>query len=146
MLNASTLETLSPPIRTFMTTGASEDRVLTYDDRHREKNQALWQQLIDNHLIEWGKAPGSLVDEDLMPPLAEILNKACDFARKSRDKNYPAPIRVVPDGEGGVAFEWQAGRLFIMLHLRADRVVTKDIFHDCKLIATDSVVLQAWDE
>ena len=37
-----------------------------------------------------------------------------------RDAGWAAPLRVVPDGDGGIAFEHRAGECFESLELTAD--------------------------
>jgi len=71
-------------------------------------------------LLAWYKDPSQLMDEDISPPTREIIYKAYHLALAMRDNRSPGPLRVVPDGEGGVVFEWQEGSVFETIGIEAN--------------------------
>jgi hypothetical protein len=90
--------------------GAVETRAATVDtlateDRHRSD----WQSVIDQKLIEWGRDPGQLAEDELIPPTRAAVARAVKIARDLRDREWPPPLRAVPDGDGGVVLERWAG-------------------------------------
>ena len=99
-----------------------------------EKSQQGWRNVIDQHLIEWGRDTGMLQDDDFVPPSSEIVSLACQVAMACRDEGWSPPTRVVPDGEGGISFERDAGACFESLNVLRDGTVELLVFRDCKLI------------
>ena len=76
------------------------------------RNAKIWQQLIDEQLIEWGRNPEQFDEDGVKPPTAQALAQACEFAMYCRDGQTDPPLRVAPDGSGGITFEWQIGPVF----------------------------------
>lgn len=74
----------------------------------RSKNLADWQQIIDRQLIEWGRNPQSLRDDELEPPTIAALTKAHDAVGKLSELRLLCPTRAAVDGVGGIAFEWES--------------------------------------
>jgi hypothetical protein len=72
----------------------------------------LWQQLIDEQQIEWGRHREQFDEAGVKPPTAEALARACEFAMYCRDRQTDPPLRAAPDGSGGITFEWQADPAF----------------------------------
>ena len=93
-----------------------------------------WETIIDQYLVEWGRDPSVLMDEDFVPPSIAIIHKACQVARGLRDDGAPPPLRVVPDGEGGISFERRAGSCFQSLNILEDGSIEILTFEDSKLV------------
>lgn len=70
-------------------------------------------------LLEWRRDPGQLMDEDVLPPKRGIIDAAYSLALKMRDMRLPGPLRVLPDGEGGIVFERQSGSSFETIGIEA---------------------------
>ncbi len=98
------------------------------------EDRRKWEAIIDGSLVEWGRDPESLRDDDIDPPTVEALNVACYVAMRMRDTGQPSPLRVVPDGEGGISFERRTGPLFQSLDVHADGAVYLLTFQDCQLV------------
>ncbi|KKK71204.1 hypothetical protein LCGC14_2916260, partial [marine sediment metagenome] len=64
-----------------------------------------WADVI-NKAKEWKKDLSQLEDEDVQPPNIETVDKAIELAGIYSKLGYEPPIRVLPTGDGGVAFEW----------------------------------------
>jgi hypothetical protein len=99
-----------------------------------------WGKVIDDYLIEWGKDPSILADEGLVPPSKEIIHLACQWAKDRCESGWSPPVRVVPDGEGGICFENQVRSCFQSLNIRADRTVELLTFEDCRLVAREKLL------
>lgn len=74
------------------------------------KQRTCWQAIIDGKLIEWGRNSlhGSDVEE-VVPPSKLSVTTAAQIACIMRDRSGFPPTTVVPDGDGGIVFEWQYG-------------------------------------
>lgn len=92
------------------TAAATDETLATYDDAARERREA-WRRVIDHKLIEWGRDPSQLEDDDLIPPTRTAIRAACEAASQLRADGRAAPNRVVPDGDGGIVFERWCGPL-----------------------------------
>lgn len=104
-----------------------------------------WDRIIDQHLVEWGRDPSGFDSDEIVPPSREIIHAACHVAMRLRDENWAAPLRVVPDGDGGIAFEHEDGASFQTLHLQADGSVELLTFRDCKIVGREGLPDQtAW--
>jgi hypothetical protein len=118
-------------------TGASEHQELA---SHSEeigdlKTRSSWEMAI-NQLLDWRKDPSQLADEGILPPTIGIIDLACNLAIILRDKCWSAPLRVVPDGEGGFVFERRDGSVFETISLEATGQVEILSFENAHLIAS----------
>ena len=93
--------TEDPPRR--VATGAAKDDSLASPVDQR--NWDAWQEVIDEKLIEWGRDPDQLAEDDLIPPTRESVQQATRIALAFRNRGLPPPLRVVPDGDGGIVLE-----------------------------------------
>lgn len=93
-----------------MSTGAAPEAALASDLTRSDVHRMQWQQVIDEKLVEWGRYPAQLAEPDLIPPTDSAIRSAVRIAMDMRDASpsHPPPLRVVPDGDGGVVFErWE---------------------------------------
>ncbi len=92
-------------------TGAIDDKSLGTTPDLESHNRDAWQRMIDDYLIEWGRNPEQLADEEegLEAPTEDALRSAIEHARNNAEKALPAPLRVVSDGDGGISFERRDG-------------------------------------
>ncbi len=51
-----------------VTTAGASEQSLASSEADQQANREGWQRLIDDYLIEWGRDPSQLADEDLIPP------------------------------------------------------------------------------
>ena len=100
------------------------------DDQERE----AWENLIDGTLIEWGRDPSALEDDGVVPPSIETIKHACEIATELRRLDFPAPTRLVPTGDGGIAFEVDAGCDFVSVEIAPDGAVEYLRFSGSKLV------------
>lgn len=123
---------ITPPLETQGTTSAGTETLAT-DAREAEMNRAGWQRMIDEQLVEWGRNPNQFDEEDFVAPDAEVLDRACRIAMHLRDNGWPAFLRVLPDGEGGIVFEHRAAQHFVSLEITPNEPALLYLFEDCRL-------------
>lgn len=123
-------------LRQHLSTTVSGDSALAGPSTDRLAAREIWDGLIDSKLIEWGRDPSRLEDDDFVAPSKAIIYVAINVAEAFRDLGKAPPLRVVPNGEGGIAFEREAGSVFESLEIHADGSVTVDLFRDFRLVAT----------
>ena len=104
--------------------------------RHKD----VWDTFIFGKLVEWGRNPSVLEDDDFVPPDLDVINLACDAAMQLRDMGAIPPTMVAPDGEGGTSFEYVEGKSSVSLNIYADLTVECLTFDDCRLIRREPVV------
>jgi hypothetical protein len=131
---------LSADVLSKVDTTAATDNSLV-DIAAAAKNRADWEQIIDHCIIEWGsciiewgKNPPGSDEDDFEPPARPTIDLARDIVRYCRDRGLVAPQRVVPDGTGGIAFEFTEGDSFTTLQIYEDRSVELLLFKDCHLV------------
>ena len=126
-------------------TGAANDELLAVASREREKRRRRWQEIIDKKLVEWGRDPEELADDDLVPPSHAAVDSAVQEAkvwrdaRESDDEFVPLPQWVVPNGDGGIVFEWREGSIARVIEILDDGSVDCAIFEDNKLVSRISI-------
>ncbi len=130
-------QTISESIRSPIETRAVDESVLSSGEFHA--NQVGWKQVIDDQLIEWGKDPSRLEDDGIEPPSGAIIGLACDLVRTMRDKGLPPPLRVVPDGDGGIAFEWKNGPVFQTIEIEEDGSIELITFENSRLVSRQRI-------
>ena len=119
------------PTPVFATASVREAELVTKEQTDRDT--AAWDRSIDDTLVEWGKDPMALEDDDFIPPSPDVIDFACQVATELRDEGAPPPTRVVPDGEGGVSFERVDGDVSVALNIYSDRTAELLIFDNCRL-------------
>ena len=112
-------------------TRAASDQELV-SDRRRDA-AAGWSSVIDQ-LLDWFRNPQELADEDFLPPSRELIEKVCGVAVTFRDEQLPSPLRVVPDGDGGISLERRVGLRFETINFHDDGSTEWLLFEDCKLV------------
>jgi hypothetical protein len=129
------MRTVEEPIYTLKVPPAVDTDASDKDaSAHSVANYEQWDQIIDAYLVEWGRDPSSLDDGEIIPPSVDTINKACQLAIHYRDNGAPPPLRVVPDADGGIAFERSDGSVFQSLYVLEDGEFELLTFRDCKLI------------
>lgn len=126
-------EALAECVTSAQRTGVAADESLA-SVAMRDRDREGWQHAIDTCLIEWGRNPSAVQDEGIQPPTANSLSRACELATAMRNAAEPRPLRVVPDGEGGVVFERRAGELFERLEVDSDGKIEYAILKNFQLV------------
>ncbi len=99
-----------------------------------EPYREAWENLINHRLIEWGSHPEQLEDDDLTAPSPDRIVQAIQFATRLRNTRMPAPTRIVPDGEGGIVFEYRRQRDSEAYRIGASGVIEYVAFKDGSII------------
>lgn len=121
----------STPVIPKSETSVMEEEILSYNEQ--EKIRSEWKNIIDHKLIEWGWQPEIFEEEGLVAILCQIISEACEFCDKQASRNTPAPLSVVPNGDGGIVFEWKEGSYFRTIEFLADGSKEDCRFIDSKL-------------
>ena len=137
MTRLDTFGTLSESIKSPIETRAVDDSVLSSGEVYQ--NRLGWDNIIDVQLIEWGKDPSWLEDDGLEPPSRQIIGLACCVAQAMRDEGAPPPLRVVPDGDGGIAFEWKDGTASCAVEIEEDGSVEMITFENSRLVSRQRI-------
>ena len=126
-------------------TGAANEELLAVTAKRREEHRLRWQDIIDKKLIEWGRNPEELADDDLVPPSHAAVDSAVRKAQEWRDaREYdngfvPSPQWVVPNGDGGIVFEWREESTSAVVEVFDDGSAECAIFEDNKLVSRTSI-------
>ena len=86
-----------------------------------------WTEVVDK--IKYYRNDQNLEDEDV--PTEESIFNAFKLILKIKDG--PPPVRVVPCGDNGLAFEWSAGDLFEMINV-TENEIDHILLKDCTII------------
>jgi hypothetical protein len=124
--------TLSKAVSESETRAEGEHLLVRYASK---ENVSAWDKLNDS-LIDWGLHCEENDEGDgLEWPSRPLLASAYSLACAMRDAEVPAPSSIVPDGEGGVAFEWRAGSYFTKIELGKDGSSEFLAFDNGKLVS-----------
>lgn len=119
--------------------GHAESDVLATSVNARREQRDLWNNLIDHTLIEWGHNSDLFVEDGLLPPTRVAIKKACNVAATMREREWPLPTGVIPDGEGGVVFENLNEPSYQRLEIEKDGLMYLVAFRDCTFLSRDLV-------
>jgi hypothetical protein len=109
--------TLSRTVANFETHAEDEHLLVQYGIR---ENAAAWDRLTDL-VIEWPLRCPENVDEDGIEwPSRSVLTLAYQLACNMRNSGVQVPSNIVPNGEGGVVFEWRAGPYYVKIEVDKD--------------------------
>lgn len=102
-----------------------------YFDKTRHRD--AWNNAIDT-LIEWGRDPSSLEDDGIDAPTGRAVSRACQIAKDLQSLDFPAPTRVVPTGNGGVALQLERNDSLVSFEVDAEANVEFLAFEGCHLL------------
>jgi hypothetical protein len=94
-----------------------------------------WQAVIDERLKAWEQHSADLDEEALEPPSAEVFPLVEQVAAVLREQGIGPPLRMVPNGEGGVVFEWRDHPFFWSVEVEKDGSLTLAIFRNARLVS-----------
>lgn len=128
------VDTISEKIENAILTTAADEKLLATPKREREGYDEEWQDLVDYKLVEWGRNPDQLRDENVVVPSRAAISKACKLAVELRKEGSPPPTRVVPSGEGGIVFEHRTQTIVEVLEIDIDASIEYLVFSNCRLV------------
>jgi hypothetical protein len=136
--SASISPALGRVIETNVDSSACQRASRVGDNKHE-----AWEELVDRTLLEWGKDPSVLEDDGVVPPSMGTITRAYEIATFLRIRGFPAPTRIVPTGDGGVAFQFEADRDFDSLEVAEDGNIECLRFSGSKLVERYEVSIPA---
>lgn len=140
MTTASDNATLRGSGKWYADTGAADDSSLAATASERDKNRRGWQRIIDEKLIEWGRDPKQLEDDDLIPPSRDVISLASRLAIALRDQDCPPPSSVVPNGDGGIVLERSQGPEAVTYEVYDDGTVEYTLYNDCRVVSCERIL------
>jgi hypothetical protein len=93
-----------------------------------------WQELIDYKLIEWGRDPDQLAEHELIPPTTRAVQRAIQIAKELQARKALPPMRVVPDGDGGIVMERWCGPWSVSIEIDHHGVTELVVVRDCHVV------------
>lgn len=102
--------------------------------RLSEEDLRAWRA-VGERLKALEQYPAELDEEGLEPPSAEVLPLVEQVALVLRDHGVDPPLRVVPNGEGGVVFEWRDQPFFWSLDVEKEGALALSIFRNARLVS-----------
>jgi hypothetical protein len=94
---------------------------------------AAWATYIKEQLAAWALDTSQLEDDDIVPPNPATIDRASKAAIALRDQGAPAPTRIVPTGDGGVAFQYDGQSEFISIEIEPEGRVELLVFVNGRL-------------
>lgn len=95
--------------------------------------KAGWEEIIDT-LSTWADDVSVLEDDGVIPPSYPIIRKALSLSHTLMARGWAAPLRVVPNAEGGVVFERKDKDFFEEIELEQEGTAEIRIYQDFKII------------
>lgn len=102
---------------------------------------------IDAQLNDWIYDPAAIVDYGAVPPTRMTIRRAREVASRLRGRNWPVPDLVVPDGSGGISFEYHSDGEFRDLTLQPNGDVWMTVLLNGKFMDRTRVMTVAnWSD
>jgi hypothetical protein len=111
------------------------DRLSAGNERLSDKHREAWRAVIDERLKAWQQSPEELDEDGLEPPSAEIFPLVEEVALVLKEQGVDPPLRIVPNGEGGVMFEWRHPPFFWSLDVEKDGSMALSVFRNSRLVS-----------
>lgn len=144
----TTSKTLSPAPFIYPSTTVADEETMS-GSVESEKNCAEgWRAIINEHLLTWWvRGTPDVADEDLEPPTKAVIDLAIKIATAmSQEKQIAPPLRVVPNGEGGLVFERWADQVFERFELRRELSMEYTVFKNNTLVDRKSLLVETEPE
>jgi len=89
----------------------------------KEEEHIRWESVVARTLSLWIADPSLLQAEEIDPPDQSLIEKVKRFSLEKLGSQFPAPDRVLPNGDSGVAFEWDDGVNYTCLEFKKDDTI-----------------------
>lgn len=76
--------------------------------------------IVTTQLNAWGDNPKLISEYDLTPTTSKVITQALLVVRVFSAIGVPPPERILPDGEGGVRFEYAGNNAFAVFSVEND--------------------------
>lgn len=125
---------ISHQVPDVVSTDADKESPATVEHEPEDATKKAWQRIIDDQLIEWGRAPAHFVDEGVEPLTGEAIRLSIAWAQAFRDNGFPPPDSVLPDPNGGIVFERRENDMSEVFHVWDDGTVEYRRLQGARLI------------
>ncbi len=85
-------------------------------------------------LAEWARDPEGLEEDGLLPPSPAALGAAVRLVKALDSKTMPPLQWLVPNGDGGIVFEWRQDSFAEKIEILDDGSVTYAYFEHTRLM------------
>ncbi len=116
--------------RSVNTTTANDPELLSSE---MDNDRLVWDRIINCQLIDWATRPEEF-DDEIDPPSDDSISTGCEVVRYLRNNKMPAPSRVVPTGDGGIAFEIVEGNNSTTIEIDEYGEIEIMEFHHSRLV------------
>ncbi len=113
--------------------GAEKSNVFFFQGNLDAIVEAEWRAIL-TQLRVWMENPSATEDEGTRPLSLKSLSQAAVRAVQLRDDSWVPPTRLVPDGDGGVAFEWREGTSLRLLTIGVSGLEVLREFRQARLV------------
>lgn len=136
---------MSPPVAEYEVTVLSpdDDALLSSDILAFPGSSGDGWLACANTLRQWMTELPDWDDEIDESPDRGTLRLAVEVALVLRHRRMAAPMRVLPDGEGGLVFERRAGKLYETLTISADGTAELERFKESRLIESTPIEISS---
>lgn len=114
-------------------TGFPFSREARTETADKPKMTEAWAPFIEEQLVEWALNPRQCEGDDVVPPNSATISHATVTAISLRDQGAPAPTRIVPTGDGGIAFQYDGDPEFISIEVEPEGRVELLVFVNGRL-------------
>lgn len=120
----------------YRSEAVADEALISVVSRDRQTTDG-WRACVRS-LRQWRLSPPDW-DEGIVVPSRGILQLAEEIALILRQRGQAEPMRVLPDGEGGVVFERRQGQLYETLGVMADGCIELKRFRSGSMIFNEHV-------
>jgi hypothetical protein len=110
------------------------------NSRSSESGDRSDWQCVTDVLNEWRGKQGLRDEDDIRWPDASVIELGYGLATSLQNRGFRAPTRCVPNGEGGIVFEYQHERELQTIEIEAEGTIDICRFCDTKLTDTSQVL------
>jgi hypothetical protein len=100
--------------------------------------QPTWY-LAKTELHRWLRTKSTWCGDGISPPTDELVRSAIELADRLRSAGYHPPTFILPDGDGGVVFEFRYDPSYTRIVLNPDRTIERLAFEHGMLKLKDSL-------
>ena len=105
----------------------------TGGQHENDRSSSDWDR-IERQLQEWEQHPKILEDDDLDPPSQTTIQLIRDVCHALSQHAVDPPLRLVPNLDGGAAFEWRASPYLWSVEVERNGALESSVFRDGRLV------------
>jgi hypothetical protein len=120
---------ISEDFEMFASPRSAEMSITVFDIDHEE----AWNEIIDYKLLEWRNECEGFEDGEYEPPSLKAIDAGIRLAQVLKKQTIAPPQRVVPDGDGGISFEFKQDRELVTFEIDAEGNIEAYHFRDAML-------------